>query len=108
MMLSDTINKPKVKPAKDPVRNTDKPKKPHEPKRRKKNESFLQTLRNDERIPKALGLICLLTSVFLFIAFASYLFTWQTDQDKVIHFTWGNFLNGKFSTENYLGRFGAF
>src|SRR5664279_6342994 len=37
----------------------------------------------DERTHKITGAVFLLTSVFLFIAFSSYLFTWREDQDKV-------------------------
>src|SRR5450432_2871307 len=41
-----------------------------------------QVLR-DERTHKITGAVFLLVSVFLFIAFSSYLFTWREDQDKV-------------------------
>src|SRR5450432_3104354 len=37
----------------------------------------------DERTHKITGAVFLLVSVFLFIAFSSYLFTWREDQDKV-------------------------
>src|SRR4029077_17713316 len=37
----------------------------------------------DERTHKITGAVFLLISVFLFIAFSSYLFTWREDQDKV-------------------------
>ena len=37
----------------------------------------------DERTHKITGAAFLLASVFLFIAFSSYLFTWREDQDKV-------------------------
>ena len=37
----------------------------------------------DERTHKITGAVFLLVSIFLFIAFSSYLFTWQEDQDKV-------------------------
>lgn len=38
-------------------------------------------LAKDERTWKIVGSISLLISVFLFIAFVSYLFTWKEDQD---------------------------
>ena len=38
----------------------------------------------DERTSKIAGAVCLLVAIFLFIAFTSYLFTWQHDQDKEI------------------------
>jgi S-DNA-T family DNA segregation ATPase FtsK/SpoIIIE len=37
----------------------------------------------DERTHKITGAVFLLFSIFLFIAFTSYLFTWREDQDKV-------------------------
>jgi DNA segregation ATPase FtsK/SpoIIIE, S-DNA-T family len=37
----------------------------------------------DERTHKIIGAVFLLMSIFLFIAFTSYLFTWREDQDKV-------------------------
>ncbi len=37
----------------------------------------------DERTHKITGAVFLLVSIFLFIAFTSYLFTWREDQDKV-------------------------
>ena len=40
----------------------------------------------DERTTKIAGAINLLITIFLFIAFTSYLFTWQEDQDKVHQF----------------------
>jgi hypothetical protein len=37
----------------------------------------------DERTHKIIGAAFLLISIFLFISFTSYLFTWREDQDKV-------------------------
>jgi DNA segregation ATPase FtsK/SpoIIIE, S-DNA-T family len=37
----------------------------------------------DERTHKITGAVFLLVSIFLFISFSSYLFTWREDQDKV-------------------------
>jgi S-DNA-T family DNA segregation ATPase FtsK/SpoIIIE len=37
----------------------------------------------DERTHKITGAVFLLVSIFLFISFTSYLFTWREDQDKV-------------------------
>ncbi len=61
----------------------------------------------DERVLKILGLLALLISLYLFIAFTSYLFTWQVDQDKVIRFSWSLLFNGEVEIENWLGRLGA-
>ena len=40
----------------------------------------------DERTHKMIGISCILMSIFLFVAFTSYLFSWQEDQDKVHQF----------------------
>jgi DNA segregation ATPase FtsK/SpoIIIE, S-DNA-T family len=37
----------------------------------------------DERTHKITGAVFLLVSIFLFVSFSSYLFTWREDQDKV-------------------------
>ncbi len=87
---------------------TDVPKDKPRKKKKPASRGWFSSLRNDERIPKIAGLFFLLCSVYLFIAFVSYLFTWQTDQDKVFQFTWSNFLSGKFEVQNYLGRLGAY
>ena len=41
------------------------------------------------------------------LAFTSYLFTWQQDQDKVLQFSWGIFMEPSIPIENWLGRLGA-
>ena len=43
----------------------------------------VKKLLKDERTHKIAGSVCLLLAIFLFIAFTSYLFTWDEDQDKV-------------------------
>src|SRR4030095_420890 len=52
--------------------------------------------------------ICLLTSAFLFIAFTSYLFTWQQDQDKVFQFGVKIFAINDVHVSNLLGVLGAY
>jgi len=76
----------------------------------KEEQVSVRQLIQDERTHKIAGTILLLLTLFLFIAFASYLFTWKEDQDKV----WGP--NGSaillpstdITTSNLLGNFGAF
>ena len=75
-------------------------------KPRNKNQLALRLGVNDERIPKLLGVICWFLAFYLFIAFFSYLFTWKTDQDEVLRFSWG-LLAGDVSMANWLGRLGA-
>jgi S-DNA-T family DNA segregation ATPase FtsK/SpoIIIE len=60
----------------------------------------------DERTHKITGAVFLLLAVFLFIAFTSFLFTWQVDQDKVlqgVRMLWSR----STKTANLLGNLGA-
>ncbi len=67
----------------------------------------IAVLREDERARIALGLFMLLFSVFLIIAFTSYLFTWKQDQN-VLETNWFTFI---FKTDlpvaNFAGKIGA-
>jgi S-DNA-T family DNA segregation ATPase FtsK/SpoIIIE len=58
----------------------------------------------DERFPKLIGLLSLFISLYLFIAFSSYLFTWEEDQDKAL---WSMLFNSQYEMSNWLGRLGA-
>lgn len=62
----------------------------------------------DERTTKIIGAICLLLTVFLFVAFTSYLFTWQEDQDKVHQFGIKIFSTDDVKVTNLLGVLGAY
>ncbi|MBS1626710.1 MAG: DNA translocase FtsK 4TM domain-containing protein [Bacteroidetes bacterium] len=62
----------------------------------------------DERTTKILGAISLLFALFLFIAFTSYLFTWQDDQDKVHQFGIKIFTVDDVKVNNLLGVLGAY
>lgn len=57
----------------------------------------------NERFQKIVGLTLLLFSVYLAIAFTSFAFTWQVDQDKVL----GDLFSPNVKVENWLGKFGA-
>ncbi len=61
---------------------------------------------NDERVPKLLGIVYMFIALYLFIAFFSYLFTWQIDQDRVLRFS-GELLFQDLDMANWLGRLGA-
>ena len=62
----------------------------------------------DERFKFILGLVTLSLSVFLLIAFVSYLFTWQVDQSKLdINFT-TLISDANITVENWAGKTGAF
>lgn len=61
----------------------------------------------DERFPKLIGLLMLLSSLYLFVAFFSYLFTWWEDQDVVNRFRGGLIWESDLEVSNWLGRLGA-
>ncbi len=75
-------------------------------KKRKKEEKLPIGLR-DKRIPKLFGILLVALGIYLFIAFFSYLFTWQEDQDKVMDYSWKMMLAGDIHVANGLGRLGA-
>jgi len=62
----------------------------------------------DERTSKIIGSIILLLTIFLFVAFTSYLFTWQEDQDKVQLWRTNLFSTSDVKVNNQLGFIGAF
>jgi S-DNA-T family DNA segregation ATPase FtsK/SpoIIIE len=62
----------------------------------------------DERTIKILGAVSLLISLFLFVAFTSYLFTWQEDQDMVQLWRTQLFSIQDVKANNLLGYLGAF
>lgn len=62
---------------------------------------------HDERVPKLLGALLLFLAVYLSIAFVSYLFTWEEDQDSVLRFSWELLFMGEMEMANWLGRLGA-
>jgi S-DNA-T family DNA segregation ATPase FtsK/SpoIIIE len=61
----------------------------------------------DERIPKLIGILCIVIAIYLFIAFTSYLFTWKTDQDLALQFSWSLLAQTGLEVANWLGRLGA-
>ena len=63
-------------------------------------------LGDDPRTPKLLGVLLVFLSAYLFIACASYIFTWKDDQDKVWHFSF-DLLFQDIEVANLLGRLGA-
>ena len=62
----------------------------------------------DERTSKILGAVSLLFALFLFVAFTSYLFTWQDDQDMVQLWRTQLFSINDVKANNLLGYLGAF
>ncbi len=72
-----------------------------------KGQLSLNIIITDERIPQLVGILCLFLAIYLFIAFTSYIFTWEVDQDRVLQFSWGLLLENDFQMANWLGRLGA-
>lgn len=96
---------PKVNKPRNTPQNAEKDAPKKEP--RKKKDGFLQRLRADEKLHKITGtFLVFIVTPYLAVAFVSYFFTWQTDQDKVMGST-GELLFGEASVENMLGKFGA-
>jgi S-DNA-T family DNA segregation ATPase FtsK/SpoIIIE len=74
----------------------------------KEEEVTVKDIVSDERTYKIAGTISLLFSLFLFVAFASYAFTWQDDQDKVHEFGVKIFSIDDLRVSNLLGVLGAY
>ncbi|MFH1004918.1 MAG: DNA translocase FtsK 4TM domain-containing protein [Bacteroidota bacterium] len=70
-------------------------------------QPFISFLKN-KSLHNVLGLSLLLASVYMLIAFSSFLITWQTDQDKVMG-SWYElfFSEDDINIDNWLGKFGA-
>jgi DNA segregation ATPase FtsK/SpoIIIE, S-DNA-T family len=77
-------------------------------KQEKEETVEVKKLLQDERTHKIAGSICLLLAVLFFIAFTSYLFTWDEDQDKVFKEGYKLLLGTDTKMANLMGSFGAF
>jgi S-DNA-T family DNA segregation ATPase FtsK/SpoIIIE len=77
-------------------------------KQEKEETAEIQQLLKDERTHKIAGTILLLIAFLLFIAFTSYLFTWDEDQSVVKNFDYHLLLGTDAKVTNLLGTFGAF
>jgi DNA segregation ATPase FtsK/SpoIIIE, S-DNA-T family len=83
-------------------------KKPEKNKKGKpSNSGFSVGFIKDPKIVLALGFFVLIVSVFLFVAFLSYLFTGKADQSVVEGIAETGLLESGFETENWLGLYGA-
>ncbi len=101
------VMKEKAEKAPKPAKKKPAPQKLQKDKEEKLD---LKKLAKDERTWKIIGTVSLLVSIFLFIAFVSYLFTWDEDQSQVKD----QGISYLFDTDkdhqvaNLLGRLGAF
>ena len=75
-------------------------------KTEKEEQINLKELARDERTWKILGAISLFISLFLFISFASYFFTWENDQSEIRRGLSVTDVNN--NIHNLLGVLGAF
>jgi len=101
--MANKLKKKNPKPAEKKVAPDDE----IVPFRSEKEETIdLKTIAKDERTWKIVGAFFLLLSIFLFISFASYLFTWKEDMD-VAQKGMGTLLDDNKPVKNLLGRFGA-
>ena len=73
-------------------------------KRNRKRKKYFSLL-SDERFKLTLGIFLVLFSLYLYLAFTSYFFTWKTDQS----FEWSRVFSGpEVMVDNWAGKFGAF
>lgn len=112
-----TAEKPVVKEKAEKAEKASKPKPaakkkpaPQKFQNDKEEKVDLKKLAKDERTWKIIGTVSLLVSIFLFIAFVSYLFTWDDDQSQVLNrgvsFLFDN--DKENDVSNLLGRLGAY
>lgn len=88
--------------------SNEEPVKPEKFKQEKEVQIEVKQLLKDERTHKIAGSVCLLLALLLFIAFTSYLFTWDEDQDKVFREGYRLLLGTDTKVANLMGTFGAF
>ena len=77
-------------------------------KQEKEETVEIKELLKDERTHKIAGSVCILLAILFFIAFTSYLFTWDEDQDKVFKDGYRLLLGTEGNVSNLMGTFGAF
>jgi DNA segregation ATPase FtsK/SpoIIIE, S-DNA-T family len=73
----------------------------------KEEQVAWQSISKDERTHKIVGVLFLLIGIFLFIAFTSYIFTWNIDQSQVLSNGWRYLIAEDIKAANLLGRIGA-
>jgi S-DNA-T family DNA segregation ATPase FtsK/SpoIIIE len=77
-------------------------------KQEKEETVEVKELLKDERTHKIAGSLFILLALLFFIAFTSYLFTWDEDQDKVFTDGYKLLLGTDTNVANLMGTFGAF
>jgi S-DNA-T family DNA segregation ATPase FtsK/SpoIIIE len=89
-------------------KKTPSPPDPDKLKPEKEEQVTVKEVVKDERTTKITGVISLLIAAFLFVAFTSYCFTWQQDQDKVYRFKDIFSIGNNDTVNNLLGVLGAY
>lgn len=102
------MSKNKLKTEKPAAKKPPRTQDPNALKKDKEPEVKVKELVKDERTHKVLGVVCLLLALYCFIAFTSYLFTWEEDQDKVFRYSASVLFMDDVKVDNLLGRLGAF
>ncbi len=74
----------------------------------KEPEVKFQEVMHDDRTYKIIGSVMLMFAVFLFVAFVSYLFTWQEDMDVIRNNGTSILRPNTLKIANMLGTFGAY
>lgn len=78
-------------------------------KRKQKEKKRNFSLKPDQRYAKVLGVVLLAFGALLFLAFTSFLFSWQVDQSLLSQLTWQKFLQANPQmAENWVGIIGAY
>jgi len=117
--IEDVAETPAEKPAKNKIKSAPKEKISSENKEKEKPAKVKKqkitlaqrweqvvAFYTNERTQKIVGLLLTLVASYLAIAFTSYFFTWDIDQDKVLDA--GNVLfNPETKVQNWLGKAGA-
>lgn len=73
----------------------------------KKSKKGSLAFLKDERFKKTTGVMLILGSFFIGIAFASYLLTWKQDQSLIWEHPWKQVFNSSIAVQNHLGNLGA-
>ncbi|MBX2917402.1 MAG: DNA translocase FtsK 4TM domain-containing protein [Cyclobacteriaceae bacterium] len=84
-----------------------KPEKEKKSKSSKSKSRFSFAFFNDPRFALALGFFLIITSLYFFVAFVSYLFTGKADQSVVLAFFDVSLIESGQEVDNWLGLYGA-
>lgn len=74
----------------------------------KRFAQWVINLFTDERTPRFLGMLCILFGIYCIIAFVSYIFTGEADQNYMHRQSSDFLLDDDLNTQNWLGRLGTF